>query len=624
MKKIDSPEKLKKLQDKAKKAEAAKDIFITMCGGTGCQGSGCQKVIDKLNTEITDRGLEDKVGVKVTGCQGFCEQGPLMVIRPQGVFYMKLEPEDIPTIFDETVEKGDIVDDLLYTEPVESKKIEKEVDIPFYKNQKRVVFKNNGFIDPTSLDDYLSRDGYSSLEKVLYEMEPDDVINEVIDSGLRGRGGAGFPTGKKWQFTRQEDATPKYIICNSDEGDPGAYMDRSILEGNPHLVLEGMLIAAYAIGASRGFIYVRAEYPLAVTNIKKAAKKAEEMGFLGDNILGSDFSFELEIMEGAGAFVCGEETALLASIEGKRGMPRTRPPYPAQSGLWGKPTNINNVETFSNVPLIIKEGSEWFSSIGTEGSSGTKIFSLVGKVNNTGLIEVPMGVTIREIVFDIGGGIPGGKKVKAVQTGGPSGGCIPEDMFDLQVDFDKLNEAGSMMGSGGMVVMDEDTCMVDVAKFFLEFMQDESCGKCLPCRDGVPEMYKILEKITKGEGTDGDIANLRSIAETIKSTALCGLGNTSPNPVLSTLEYYEEEYRAHIHDKACPAGVCADLIYYEVQPDDCKSCDRCRKACPVDAISGEPGGDPYIIDNDICISCGTCIEECPFDAIEIIPGQEDK
>lgn len=622
--KIDSPEKLKKLQDKAKKAEAAKDIFITMCGGTGCQGSGCQKVIDKLNTEITDRGLEDKVGVKVTGCQGFCEQGPLMVIRPQGVFYMKLEPEDIPTIFDETVEKGDIVDDLLYTEPVESKKIEKEVDIPFYKNQKRVVFKNNGFIDPTSLDDYLSRDGYSSLEKVLYEMEPDDVINEVIDSGLRGRGGAGFPTGKKWQFTRQEDATPKYIICNSDEGDPGAYMDRSILEGNPHLVLEGMLIAAYAIGASRGFIYVRAEYPLAVTNIKKAAKKAEEMGFLGDNVLGSDFSFELEIMEGAGAFVCGEETALLASIEGKRGMPRTRPPYPAQSGLWGKPTNINNVETFSNVPLIIKEGSEWFSSIGTEGSSGTKIFSLVGKVNNTGLIEVPMGVTIREIVFDIGGGIPGGKKVKAVQTGGPSGGCIPEDMFDLQVDFDKLNEAGSMMGSGGMVVMDEDTCMVDVAKFFLEFMQDESCGKCLPCRDGVPEMYKILEKITKGEGTDGDIANLRSIAETIKSTALCGLGNTSPNPVLSTLEYYEEEYRAHIHDKACPAGVCADLIYYEVQPDDCKSCDRCRKACPVDAISGEPGGDPYIIDNDICISCGTCIEECPFDAIEIIPGQEDK
>ena len=624
MKKIDSPETLKKFQDKAKKAAKSKDLFITICGGTGCQGSGCQKVIDALKAGIKERGLEDRIGVKVTGCQGFCEQGPLMVIRPKGVFYVKIEPEDISKILDETIEQDGIIEDLLYIEPSTSEKITREEDIPFYKHQKRLVFKNNGFIEPTSIDDYFNVDGYSGLAKVLYEMSPDEVIDETIEANLRGRGGAGFPAGKKWKYCRIEEAEPKYLACNADEGDPGAYMDRSILEGNPHLVIEGMVIAAYAIGCNKGYIYVRAEYPLAVKHTKHAIEVAEKYGLLGENIMGSGFDFDLEVVEGAGAFVAGESTALMYSIEGKRPMPRQTPPRSVQKGLFGKPTVLNNVETFGNVPLIIQNGADWFKSIGTENSTGCKIFSLVGKVKNTGLIEVPMGITLREIVFDIGGGIPNGKKVKAIQTGGPSGGCIPEDLFDLPVDFDELYKAGSMMGSGGMVVMDEDTCMVDVAKFFLDFLKDESCGKCLPCRDGVPEMYKILEKITKGEGTDGDIANLRSIAETIKSTALCGLGDSSPNPVLSTLEYFEDEYRAHIHDKACPAGVCADLIYYEVQDEACKSCDRCRKACPVDAISGEPGGDPYIIDNDICICCGTCIEECPFDAIEIIPGQEDK
>ncbi len=623
MERIDSPEKLKALQQAAQKKQEEKESFITMCGGTGCQGSGCQKVIDKLKSEVEKRNLSDTIGIKITGCQGFCEQGPLMVIRPQGSFYIRLEPEDIPEILEETIENKKSVDRLLYTDPESQQKIEKEQDIPFYKHQKRLVFKNNGFIEPTEIDDYFNVDGYSALAKTLYEMSPEDVIEETIEANLRGRGGAGFPAGKKWKYCRQEEAEPKYLACNADEGDPGAYMDRSILEGNPHLVIEGMIIAAYAIGAHQGYIYVRAEYPLAVKHTKQAIEVAREYGLLGDNIMGTDFSFDLEVAEGAGAFVAGESTALMHSIEGKRPMPRQTPPRSVQQGLFGKPTVLNNVETFGNVPLIIMNGAEWFKSIGTENSKGAKIFSLVGKVNNTGLIEVPMGITLRKIVFDIGGGIPGGKKVKAVQTGGPSGGCIPEDLFDLKVDFDELSEAGSMMGSGGMVVMDEDTCMVDVAKFFLDFLKDESCGKCLPCRNGIPKMLDILTRITEGLGTEQDLIKLEDISKTIKKTALCGLGDSAPNPVLSTIEYFRDEYEAHIHDLACPAGVCPELIYYEVDPEECKACDRCKRACPVDAIAGEPGGDPYVIDNKICISCGTCIEECPFEAIAVIPGQQE-
>ncbi len=503
-------------------------------------------------------------------------------------------------------------------------KVPRYEDLDFYKKQKRIALKNCGKINPESIEDYIANGGYEALGKAITELDSEQIIEMIKESGLRGRGGGGFSTGLKWSFAAGAPGDVKYIICNADEGDPGAFMDRSILEGDPHAIIEGMVIAGYAIGANEGYVYVRAEYPLAIERLEKAINDAKELGLLGENIFGSDFSFELNINVGAGAFVCGEETALIASIEGKRGMPVPRPPYPATKGLWNKPTNINNVETYANVAYIILNGPEEFASIGNENSPGTKVFALAGKINNTGLVEVPMGTTLEEVIFEIGGGIPDGKEVKGVQTGGPSGGCIPAHMFDLEVDFDKLSEAGSIMGSGGMVVMDENTCMVDVAKFFLDFMQDESCGKCLPCRDGVPEMYKILEKISKGEGSEEDIVNLRNIAETIKSTALCGLGNTSPNPVLSTLEYYKDEYRAHIHDKACPAGVCPDLIYYEVQSDACKSCDICRKACPVDAISGEPGGEPYIINNDICISCGTCVEECPFDAIEVIPGQEDK
>ncbi len=624
MSKITSPEELKKFQEQVKEKQEKVETFITMCGGTGCKGSGCEEVIEKLEEKIPEKGLEEKVSMKATGCQGFCEKGPLMVIRPEGNFYCNIEPEDVDEILEKTIINGEAIERLEYTEPKSGKNIVKEKDIPFYQNQERTVFKNNGFISPTSIEDYFSVEGYEGLAEALYDMSREEVIEEVSRSGLRGRGGAGFPTGKKWQFTYEEESTPKYLICNSDEGDPGAYMDRSILEGNPHLVLEGMMIAAYAVGADKGFIYVRTEYPLAVKHIKEAIAQAKEWGLLGENILGTDFGFEVEIMEGAGAFVCGEETALMASIEGKRGMPSPRPPYPAQSGLWGQPTNINNVETYGNVPLIIKNGADWYNSIGTENSKGTKIFALVGKVNNTGLIEVPMGISLEEIVFDLGGGIPGGKEVKAVQTGGPSGGCIPKDMLDIPVDFDKLNEVGSMMGSGGLVVMDEDTCMVDVAKFFLDFTQDESCGECPPCRIGTRRMLEILERITSGEGEEGDIELLKNLGQEIIDTSLCGLGKTAPNPVLSTIRYFQDEYEAHIYDKSCPAGVCQDLIYYHVIPDECQSCDRCRQICPVDAIEGEPGEDPYIIYDETCIRCGNCIEECPFDAIEVVPGQKEE
>ena len=624
MPKITSPDNLKEVQAEAEEERDKMQSYITICGGTGCQGSGCQEVIDELKEQMEERDLGDRVGLKVTGCQGFCEQGPLMVIRPEGNFYCKVEPEDVEEIFDKTIKNGEAVERLEYVDPLSDEKIVDFNEIPFYKHQKRLVFRNNGIIEPTAITDYFAVDGYTATADVLHNWTPEEVIEEAITSKLRGRGGGGFPAGKKWKYCRQEEAEPKYLVCNCDEGDPGAYMDRSIMEGSPHLVIEGMVIAAYAIGAKRGFIYIRAEYPMAVRHTKLAIEQAEEYGLLGEDIMGSGFDFNLEVMEGAGAFVAGESTALMHSIEGKRPMPRQTPPRSVQQGLYNKPTVMNNVETFANVPLIIKNGADWFNSIGTEESKGTKIFSLVGKVNNTGLIEVPMGVTLREIVFDIGGGIPDGKEVKAVQTGGPSGGCIPEELFDLPVDFEELSEAGSMMGSGGMVVMDENTCMVDVAKFFLDFLRDESCGKCMPCRSGIPQMLDILKKITEGNGTEEDMEHLEKLAQTIKKTALCGLGDSAPNPVLSTIEYFRDEYEAHIHDKACPAGVCQELIYYDIIPEECKSCDRCRQACPVDAIEGEPGGDPYILYDEPCIRCGNCIDECPFDAIEVVPGQKEK
>jgi len=620
---IGSPSDLEDLQEKAETEYQSHETLISMCGGTGCRGGGCQDVIDELKSSLKEKDMEDEIGLKITGCQGFCEMGPLMVIRPEGNFYCNIEPEDVDDILERTIKQGEPIERLEYVEPESGEKFIKEQDIPFYKNQGRIVFENNGHISPTNIEDYFAVDGYSGLKKVLFEMDQEEVIDEVKESGLRGRGGGGFPTGKKWELCYQQESEPKYLICNSDEGDPGAYMDRSIKEGNPHLVLEGMIIGAYAIGAEKGFIYIRAEYPLAVKHITKAVDQAREYGLLGENILGSDFSFDIEIMEGAGAFVCGEETALMASIEGKRGMPRPRPPYPAESGLWEQPTNINNVESYANIPLIIRNGADWFNSVGTDNSTGTKIFSLVGKVNNTGLIEVPMGITLKEVVFDIGGGIPGGKEAKAVQTGGPSGGCIPRDMFDIPVDFDRLQEAGSIMGSGGLVVMDENTCMVDVAKFFLDFTQDESCGECPPCRIGTRRMLEILDRITSGEGREGDIEFLQELGERIIDTSLCGLGQTAPNPVLSTIRYFRDEYEAHIYDKSCPAGVCQDLIYYHIIDEECQSCDRCRQICPVDAIEGEPGGDPYVIYDDICIRCGNCQDECPFDAIEIVPGQRE-
>jgi NADH:ubiquinone oxidoreductase subunit F (NADH-binding)/formate hydrogenlyase subunit 6/NADH:ubiquinone oxidoreductase subunit I len=510
----------------------------------------------------------------------------------------------------ETIRNKKIIDRLLYIDPRTGNKIIKEKEVPFYKKQKRIIFGNNGFIDPTDIEDYIALDGYKALAKVLFDMTADEVIAEVKDSGLRGRGGAGFLAGLKWEICRNVGSDVKYIICNADEGDPGAYMDRSLLEGNPHSVIEGMIIGAYAIGASEGYIYVRMEYPLAVKNITLALEQAREMGFLGGSILGSEFSFDIHVFKGAGAFVSGEETSMMASIEGRRAFPRQRPPFPAQEGLWGKPTNINNVETWANIPLILNKGADWYAHIGTRKSKGTKIFSLVGKINNTGLVEVPMGISLREIIYEIGGGIKDGKKFKAVQTGGPSGGCIPADMLDLTIDFDTLTKAGSMMGSGGMIVMDEDTCMVDVARYFLEFTQEESCGKCVPCRVGTRQLVDILTRITKGRGEERDIQKLQDLAKTIKAGSLCGLGQTAPNPVLTTLRYFENEYEAHINQKSCPALVCKDLIIYHIDPKKCVGCLLCLKNCPVDAISGERK-QVHVIDQDLCIKCGACLDVCP-------------
>ena len=591
---------------------------ITISSGTCGQARGSLKVIRAFQDELKKHKLEEKIKIKVTGCHGFCEAEPNLIIYPEQIFYRNVKPEDAEEIILDTVMNNKIIERLVITDSETGKKTPYFKDIPFYKKQYRLIQGNNTVIDPTEIDDYLFVGGYKALEKALSKMNPDQVIEIIKQSKLRGRGGAGFPSGDKWSYCRKAKGDIKYVICNADEGDPGAYMDRSLLEGNPHSVLEGMIIGAFAIGANEGWIYVREEYPLAVKNITLAIQKLKEFGLLGKDILGSGFDFDIKIAKGAGAFVCGEETALIASIEGKRGIPIQRPPFPVQKGLYGKPTNINNVETWANVPLIIKEGADWYSNIGTKTSKGTKIFSLVGKVRDTGLVEVPMGITLREIIYDIGGGIPDGKKFKAVQTGGPSGGCIPQELIDLPVDYDSLTQAGSIMGSGGMIVMDESTCMVDIAKYFLKFLLDESCGKCLPCRKGIQKMLEIVTDISEGKGKLEDLETLEELAQVVQDTSLCGLGQTAPNPVLSTLRYFKNEYLAHINENKCPAGVCKELIQYTIDNDKCTACLACKKACPQDAIIGElKKPDSLLIIQKKCIKCGMCYEVCKFDSVII-------
>ena len=594
---------------------------VLVCRGTGCESSRSPLIQAELESEIGRLELAD-ARVKFIGCHGFCQFGPIVVVEPEGVFYTQVTPEDVPEIVRSHLVEGQIVERLLYREPVTDRAITHYRDIPFYQKQTRNVLRRCGHVNPEEIDDYLATEGYLALRKAIFDMDPQEVIQEIKDSGLRGRGGAGFPTGLKWDFTRRADGEPKYVVCNFDEGDPGAFMNRSEVEGDPHSVLEGMAIAAYAIGASEGFIYGRAEYPLAITRVKRAIAQAEEYGYLGDSILGTSFTFHVTVKEGAGAFVCGEETALMASIEGRRGMPRSRPPFPAQSGLWGKPTLINNVGTLANVPLIVLRGADWFTQIGTEKSKGTKVFSLVGKVANSGLVEVPMGTPLRTIIFDIGGGIPNGKEFKAVQTGGPSGGCLPASLLDLPVDYESLAQAGSIVGSGGMVVMDEDTCMVDIARFFLSFTQSESCGKCVPCRLGTKRMLEILERICRGEGEERDVDLLSELAETVKLGSLCGLGQTAPNPVLSTIQYFRDEYEAHIRDRRCPALHCEAMISFYVLADKCQGCGICRRACPADAIAGDRRM-VHVIDQDACVKCGTCLDVCPsrFSAVVKVSGE---
>ena len=587
---------------------------ILICAGTGCISSGAIEVQGALETELRKHNLQDKVRIIMSGCHGFCEKGPIFIVFPEDIFYCEVTAEDVPELVEEYLVKGNIVERLLYKDPVTNETITSHEDIMFYSKQNRLVLRNCGVIDPENIDEYIIRGGYMGFKRAL-TMEPLGVVNEVKSSGLRGRGGAGFPTGMKWEFAFRSQDDKKYVVCNADEGDPGAFMDRSVLEGDPHAVLEGIMIAGKAIESDEAYIYVRAEYPLAIRRLRTAIEQAEEYGLIGNNILNTGFNFKVNIKEGAGAFVCGEETALLASIEGERGMPRPRPPFPAVKGLWGKPTCINNVETFGNVPLILRRGADWFSSVGTEGSKGTKIVALTGKVNNTGLCEVPMGITLREIVFDIGGGIRGGKKYKAVQIGGPSGGCMPESLLDLPVDFDSLTAAGAMMGSGGLVAMDEETCMVDLARYFLAFTQNESCGKCTPCREGTKRMLEILERITEGKGEEGDIALLEKAAKTIKDSSLCGLGQTAPNPVLTTLRYFRDEYEAHIFDRRCPAGQCKELLSYYIDAEACTGCRACKKVCPADAIEGEKK-EPHVIIDEKCIACGACLDRCKFDAVK--------
>ena len=588
---------------------------VLVCGGTGCTSSGSQQIMDTLKSEIEKNGLAEEVSVVQTGCHGLCALGPIMIIYPDATFYSMVKVEDIPEIVSEHLLKGRVVTRLLYKETVSpTGKIKALVDTDFYKKQHRIALRNCGIINPEVIEEYIGTGGYEALGKVLTEMTPDDVIKLLLDSGLRGRGGAGFPTGLKWKLARQNDADQKYVCCNADEGDPGAFMDRSVLEGDPHAVLEAMAIAGYAIGANQGYIYVRAEYPIAVDRLRIAINQAREFGLLGKNIFDTGFDFDIDLRLGAGAFVCGEETALMTSIEGKRGEPRPRPPFPAQKGLFGKPSILNNVETYANIPQIILNGPEWFASMGTEKSKGTKVFALGGKIHNTGLVEIPMGTTLREVIEEIGGGIPGGKKFKAAQTGGPSGGCIPYEHFDIPIDYDNLISIGSMMGSGGLIVMDEDDCMVDIAKFFLEFTVEESCGKCTPCRIGTKRMLEILDKVTKGTATMEDLDKLEELCYYVKENALCGLGQTAPNPVLSTLRYFRDEYEAHIKEKRCPAGVCKALMSFHIDRDKCKGCTLCARNCPADAIVGSVK-NPHFIDTDKCIKCGTCIEKCKFGAI---------
>lgn len=586
---------------------------VLVCGGTGCTSSKSMLIKNRFEEKIVENGLDKEVQVISTGCFGLCEEGPIVIIYPEGSFYAKMTIDRVDEIVEEHLLKGRIVQKYLYQEDSSHETVKSLNELDFYKKQKRVALKNCGAINPENINEYIAKDGYMALGKALTEMSPEDVIKVVKDSGLRGRGGGGFPTGMKWSFAAPNQADQKYVICNADEGDPGAFMDRSVLEGDPHSVLEAMAIAGYAIGATKGFIYVRAEYPIAVSRLEIAIRQAKEIGLLGKNIFGSGFDFDVEIRLGAGAFVCGEETALMASIEGKRGMSRNKPPFPANKGLWGKPTIINNVETLANIPQIIIKGADWFKSMGTEKSPGTKVFALGGKINNTGLVEVPMGTSLREVIYDIGGGCPNGKKFKAVQTGGPSGGCITSDYIDTKIDFDTLTSLGSMMGSGGMIVMDEDNCMVDIARFFLEFTVDESCGKCTPCREGTKRMLEILERITEGKGTMEDLDRLEELGETIKSTSLCGLGQTAPNPVLSTLRYFRDEYEAHVKEKRCPAGVCSALASYFIT-DNCKGCTKCARQCPVGAIEGKVK-ELHVINQEKCIKCGACVTACVFGAV---------
>ena len=587
---------------------------ILCCGGTGCTSSGCDAIIKEMEAQLAAHDLKKEFKIIKTGCFGLCALGPIMIIYPEGAFYSRVTPEDVKEIVEEHLVKGRVVKRLLYAETVEENNIKSLNEVDFYKKQKRIALRNCGVINPEDIEEYIGIDGYQALGKVLTEMTPQEVIDVIKESGLRGRGGGGFPTGTKWQFTYNSQNDQKYVACNADEGDPGAFMDRSILEGDPHAVIEAMAIAGYAVGANQGYIYIRAEYPIAVKRLSIAIAQAREYGLLGKNIFESGFDFDLEIRLGAGAFVCGEETALITSIEGHRGEPRPRPPFPAVAGLWQKPTLLNNVETYANITQIILNGADWFKTIGTEKSKGTKVFALGGKIKNTGLVEVPMGTTLREIVEEIGGGIPNGKKFKAAQTGGPSGGCIPEHLIDTPIDYDSLMAIGSMMGSGGLIVMDEDNCMVDIAKFFLEFTVDESCGKCTPCRVGTKRLYEILEKITSGNGTMEDLDKMEELCYSIKATALCGLGQTAPNPVLSTLKYFRDEYEAHVRDKVCPAGVCKKLVKYEIDADKCKGCSLCAKKCPVGAISGEIKS-PFTIDSEKCVKCGVCMDSCKFGAI---------
>ena len=590
---------------------------VLICAGTGCTSSKSAQIAEEMESQLKAKGLENEVKIVKTGCFGLCALGPIMIVYPEGAFYSKVTVDDVEEIVDEHLLKGRIVKRLLYDETVQdgSDDIKSLNEVDFYKKQQRVALRNCGVINPENIDEYIAFDGYKALGKVLTEMKPEEVIDTIKASGLRGRGGGGFPTGMKWEFTAKAQGEQKYVACNADEGDPGAFMDRSILEGDPHSVIEAMAIAAYAVGANQGYIYIRAEYPIAVQRLNIAIGQAKEYGLLGKDIFGTGFEFDLELRLGAGAFVCGEETALLTSIEGMRGEPRPRPPFPAVKGLWMKPTLLNNVETYANITQIILNGADWFSSIGTEKSKGTKVFALGGKINNTGLVEIPMGTTLREIVEEIGGGIPNGKKFKAAQTGGPSGGCIPASLMDTPIDYDSLIAIGSMMGSGGLIVMDEDNCMVDIAKFFLEFTVDESCGKCTPCRIGTKRLYEILDKITRGQGTMEDLDKLEELSLSIKAGSLCGLGQSAPNPVLSTLRYFRDEYVAHVKEKRCPAGVCKHLLSYSIDPEKCKGCSACARKCPVGAISGEIRS-PYTINTEKCIKCGACIETCKFGAIE--------